>query len=455
MQWLADRGPVPQHVGALLLFDRQAASSSGHTVDDVYNAVCARLAAVPALHRRPHRAPLGCGGWVWLAVPTATREHVRIEYVQIDRDVDRDGGNDDLAKIGNLAASLVTRRFAPHTAPWAAYVLAGRDPAGLATGARADPVPLGVVVAVHHVLADGMAGMALLARLVDGLPPGSGLPPSAAQPLPSRRELLADAWSRRAAALRALPGRRKEFRAAWAEMGRGGAMTAAPRSSLNRPTGPRRDVAVIEVDLTTMRSAAHARGATVNDALLACVAAALGRLQAARGEDLEQVVVSVPVAARQEVAAGEVGNAVGALPLPVPTRGPLADRLSAVTAARRARLATDRPHGASQPLILAAFGVLSALHLVQWYATHQRLVNTLVTTVRGPGRPVRMLGLPVSRLLPVVVNQGNVTVSFSAMTYAGTLCVVVTTDPDAGLGAHEVAEGLRGELAAFGQPTDR
>ena len=429
MQWLSDRGPVPQHVGALLLFDHPCALSA----EDVRAGVRDRLAAVPALRRRPVRPPRGCGGWLWLDDPGDPDEQVHVERV--------DPGHE---RVEQVAAALVMRRLPAARPPWAAYVLADG-------GGR----PVGVVACVHHVLTDGVLGMALLAALLDGARqrerhdehPGPRPSATSAGALPPRRVLLADAWSRRWAALRRLPSVSGELRAAWAEMGRGTTPKALP-SSLNRPTGRRRDVAVIDVDLATVRSAAHAAGASVNDALLVAVGATLGALQEGRGEHLDPVVASVPVAARQEASGrggAELGNAVGAVPFAIPTAGPVSQRLAAVTHARTERLSGR--HGASMPLVLAAFRVLAAVHLVQRYATHQHLVNTLVTNVRGPDEAVALFGTRVGRIVPFVVNQGNVTVAFAAASYAGRMTVAVTTDPEAGLAADLVADRLGVELA--------
>jgi WS/DGAT/MGAT family acyltransferase len=434
MQWLADRGPVPQHVGALLLFD--TSDTAGATTAEIRAEISVRLGRLPVLHRRPVRPPRGCGGWLWATVDLDPRDHVHVEPC----------AGATLQEAAAAAAACVIRRLPADRPPWAAYVL--ESPEG----------PLGVVVTVHHVLADGLAGMALLADLLDGGRANAhaastedsslaGLAaPTAARPAPPRRVLLADAWARRWSALRGLPDRGAELRAAWAEMGRGDTPRAS-RSSLNRPTGSRREVVVIDLDLAAVRHAAHAYDASVNDALLVSVAAALGRLQLQRGERLARIAISVPVAARQAVAANDVGNSVGAVPFAVPTTGDLNARLREVTRSRRQRL-TAR-HGASQPLVLAAFGVLSALHLVRLYTNHQRLVNTFVTNVRGPSTGATLLGQDVRHVVPLVVNQGNVAISFAAITYADLLTVVVMTDPDAGLPAQAVAEALQRETEAL------
>jgi hypothetical protein len=54
-----------------------------------------------------------------------------------------------------------------------------------------------------------------------------------------------------------------------------------------------------------------------------------------------------------------------------------------------------------------------------------------VSNVPGPPAPVYLGGLRVTGMVPIAVgDSGNVTVSFACLSYAGTLTVTVTADPD-------------------------
>jgi hypothetical protein len=61
-----------------------------------------------------------------------------------------------------------------------------------------------------------------------------------------------------------------------------------PRCSLNQPTGRNRRLAVARADLAALASAAHARGGTINDALLTAVAGALEAGLRERGESADR-----------------------------------------------------------------------------------------------------------------------------------------------------------------------
>ena len=131
-----------------------------------------------------------------------------------------------------------------------------------------------------------------------------------------------------------------------------------------------------------MRAVAHAHGATVNDVVLAAVAAALHELMASRGEHVDRFVVSIPVAARPMTNVTELGNRVGIVPVDIPATGDLSDRLEAIAATTRS--AKKAPRGASASLIGPLFRLLAFMGILNWFINRQHLVNTFVTNLAGP-----------------------------------------------------------------------
>jgi hypothetical protein len=76
--------------------------------------------------------------------------------------------------------------------------------------------------------------------------------------------------------------------------------------------------------------------------------------------------------------------------------------------------------------------VVAAAGGARWYLSHQRRFHTLVSNVPGPDRPLALAGRAVESVAPVAAGEaGNVTVSFDALSYAGTLTVTVTVVADA------------------------
>ena len=77
---------------------------------------------------------------------------------------------------------------------------------------------------------------------------------------------------------------------------------------------------------------------------------------------------------------------------------------------------------------------------------HQRYLHTVVTNVRGPARPLTFCGAPITDVVPLTVAGGNVTVTFAALSYAGTLAITVTADPDAMPDLIDTTAALQAEL---------
>jgi diacylglycerol O-acyltransferase / wax synthase len=179
---------------------------------------------------------------------------------------------------------------------------------------------MGVLFKLHHAIADGLAAVALIASLFD-LQPGAPDPPAEAwtpQAPPPARALLVDSLRTRTAAVASTL--RHPLR-----LGRGVGLalldsalflrqwSAAPRTSLNRPLGSARRIRVLHLDLEKLRTAAHAHGARVNDAVLAIVAGGLRQVLVSRGEQVTgvQLRATILVGRRSADAARELGNAAG------------------------------------------------------------------------------------------------------------------------------------------------
>jgi hypothetical protein len=219
------------------------------------------------------------------------------------------------------------------------------------------------------------------------------------------------------------------------------------RSSLNLPTGPRRRLDVLTADLAAVREFGHAHGGTVNDVVLAAVAGALRDLLASRGETLGPVTISVPVSARLAADGGRLGNQVGVMPVTVPSGGSLGARVAAVAAITRARKAQAR--GASATLVVPVFLLLAHAGLLHWFVNRQRLVHTFVTNLRGPLEPLAFGGALVDQVIPVPSTTGNVTVTFGALSYAGTLRITVLSDPGRVPDVAVLTAALRSAFAAI------
>ena len=399
-----DVGPVPMQVGVVLVLEPKPALDPGEVVRQLGD----RVRAVPRLRRALRSTPPGCGRPVWVDDPG-------FDVGRQTEVVACPAPGDEQALLA-VAAAAVTTPLPRERPLWRITVVTD-----LAGGRAA------LIAVFHHVLADGIGGLAVLAHLVDGAPPAAPTP-GFPEPSPSTAALAADAWRGRARAVGGLGRSVRRLRAAVAQLrGPGGEARPEP-SSLNAPTGPHRAFRIARSPVADLRRVAHARDATINDVVLTAVAGALHDLVHARGENVERFVLSVPMSSRTEASADALGNEVGVVPLELPGAGPWPERLAEVVAATRA--AKARPRAATGTVINPVFRTLAALRLFHRFIDRQHLVHTFTTNVHGPDEPLRLLDAPITEAVPLAVVTGNVTVSFAALSYAGDLAITVIADPD-------------------------
>ena len=411
---------VPEQFGVILRLDR----AGGLDLAQARRQLDERIPAVPRLRQRLIRAPFGCGGPIWVDDPA-------FDICRHVRAVACPEPGDEPALLDTALSVIMTPL--PWTAPlWAAVLVTGLDDGGVA-----------LVVVLHHVLADGIGGLAVLASLADGQPiaDGSRFPRVG----PTTAMLARDAFGARLLGLRRI---QRSWRLLQASMGAGGGLRPprAAQCSLNQQTGWRRSLTVVRADAAPLRTAAHLFGATVNDAILVAVAGALGRVLTARGESVDTIVIAVPVAGRRPVSGQALGNMVSPLLVPVQAVGDTPTRLAHVAARVLAHKAA-----ASGPPPIAVLGwlfrPLAALGGYRYYMNHQHRLHTLVSHVRGPAEEVTISGSRVTAAIPVAVSDsGNITVYFDVLSYAGTITVTVITDPEHFPDRSALTDALRAEL---------
>ena len=205
MSLASGRHPPPLQVGAVLILD----APGGIDLSSLRTVLQQRIAAVPRLRQRLEQVPLGCGRPVWVDDPGFNiDEHLAMAKQQSEMD---DAG------LLDIAADLVTRQLPEDRPLWAAVLVPAL------TGCRA-----AVVLVMHHVLGDGLAGLAVLRGLLDGSP--TPLRAADPQPHPSRAALAKDAWRDRIGSLRRLPKALGRLLAAFGELGPSLAQRAQPCS---------------------------------------------------------------------------------------------------------------------------------------------------------------------------------------------------------------------------------
>ncbi|MCF3941347.1 MULTISPECIES: wax ester/triacylglycerol synthase domain-containing protein [Gordonia] len=260
----------------------------------------------------------------------------------------------------------------------------------------------GILIRIHHAVADGLAAALMLAALADTDGPVIETARAGVRPTPGAEDT--DARQRLGQLWRVISGSR-----------------VPGRSALLGDTDGPRAIRFAGIDLAAFHAGTQAAHGSVNDGVLAAVAGALSTTLHALGENPpSSVTVSVPVALAAR--AGQ-GNAIGSamVPLPLSIDDP-AERIraihpGAVTAIADARLAGEFPPVQSRWM----------MRQFVRYSRHQRKVGLVTSNVHGPASPLCFDGAPLVDMHAVGTLGGNVRISIVAASYAGTLSFAVHT----------------------------
>ena len=390
---------VLDHVGQVNVFLVAALLSEGGFIGPdrspdmaaVRAALSERIDALPPLRRiavaagRRHR---------WVESSPDLSQHIRL--------IDAVAG---LAGLERLCGELMSVPL-PYDRPlWEILLIPGASAEGI-----------GVVLRIHHAIADGIAAVAIAQRLFD--PSGDAATP-AATPRPSAgarpRRRVGNVLGRVGSSVRrigmTLGGR-----------GVGSTLLLGERS-------PHRGVSFLAADLAALEEHTQPLGATVNDALLSAVSSGYRAALEAAGEQVPtQLPVSVPVALQRR---GSSANQVGVMLVRLPIG--LADpdeRLRLITAQTRLEKVTARRQGT-----LEFMRGPSGARIMDRVARHQHLVAGFVTNVPGPANALRLAGSPVMAIWPVAVLAGNVRLNVAALSYNGRLSCGIHFDDESVPGA--------------------
>jgi diacylglycerol O-acyltransferase len=431
MLWSDDFG-WSQDIGVLAILDgTRLLDPDGRVhIEAVRGHVEPRLQLVPRFRQLLYRPRRGLGWPLWVDAPAFDlADHLRVHPLAPPCDE---------AQLLQACAQLYRRRLDPARPLWQAWLLPGLPER-----------QVGLFLRAHHTIADGVAGVAAFGALLDlaADTPVSAAPPWTPALIPTAGELLGDNLRRRLQGLGhklsglGHPSRpRRTSPTAWREF----FAERAPRTSLNRPIGADRQLAVVRSRLEVAKQVAHAHHAKVNDVVLAAVAGGLRQLLAGRGEPVEGLVlrVMVPISLHHEQPGQASGNqdAVMVVPLWLGEPDPV-HRLELIAAETTVRKHKARPQSAS--------GILS-LPVVQRasyrFLAHQRFVNLSVTNVPGPPVPLYLAGARLLELFPVPPILGNMTLNVGVLSYAGQLNLTAMADqatcPDVEAFAHGVQSAL-------------
>jgi diacylglycerol O-acyltransferase / wax synthase len=442
----------PMHVAVTAIFEPGplCRPGGGVDVDGVREHLAGRLSLVPRFRQRLAYLPV-MRDPVWIDDEAFDlSRHVR------HASLPRPGSTE---KLQERCAEIIERPLDRRRPLWEAWVVEG-----LASGGFA------FVVKVHHCIVDGIAGIGMLAALLDPTPtpPPAGSTGWEPRPAPTSRELLRDEIARRLRGTRAIgralghvltdpvggaTGIGAAAGSLWRLVRTG--LSAAPDVSFNRPVGPHRQLAWGQLDLARVKAVARRLGGTVNDVVLTVVSGSIGAALRHRGERVPDLplraVVPVSVRSAEELCAP--GNRVSLWLVPLPVHEPSPRRRF-----REIHATTDElkrggeAAGGSVVAEAANWAGGAVVELTARLIGSSRVYNLIVTNVPGPSIPLYLAG---SRLreayphLPLFEQQG---LGIALLSYVGRLAVCVAADWHLGDLLHDIVERLEtgfAELASL------
>jgi diacylglycerol O-acyltransferase / wax synthase len=425
----------PQDVGAVGVLDgSNLLDSEGRfRIEAAMQAVEDRLHLLPRFRQVLYLPRRGLGGPLWVDAPAFDlSEHVRVERLQAPADE---------AELLRAVAQLRKRRLDKSRPLWEIWFLTGLP-----------DERIGMFVRLHHVMADGIAGVAELGRLLGTAASSAAAPPEpwARSPWPSGRALLVDnlqgrieklkrglrGMMRPAAILRCARAARPALRELLAER-------PGPQTSLNRVIGQDRTLALVRSSLDPIKEVAHTHDATVNDVLLSVIAGGLRGLLRSRGEPIDGVVlpIFVPVSLRRGRSGQSAGNLISQMVIPVPLG--IADpgqRLKQIAVETAKRKAISRP----------SLGTMFHSRLIRRAMLRliiRQRVNVVSADLPGPQTPLYFAGARLIEVFPLLNLVGNESLGVGALSYAGQFNIMAVGDadahPDIGIFAASARDDLR------------
>lgn len=424
--WSSDIGGLAMLDGTMLL------DPDGNVrIEAVRRHLEPKLNLVPRFRQLLYRPRLGLGWRLWVDAPSFDiADHVKVHPV---------AAPGDEAKLLEVCEKLAQRPL-DHARPlWELWLLPGLD------GRR-----VGAYLKLHHAIADGTAAIAAFGALLDFSADSTTAiaSDSVPTPIPSTAELLRDNLQRRRRELgRAWSGivhpartlaRARKVLPAWREVLMD---KPAPHTSLNRPVGHERLLALVRGRLDAAMDVAHAHHAKVGDVVLAVVAGGLRELLMSRGELADGLVQRAMVTLSEHH--GDAGHAEGNKPgwmmVPLPLDEPDAvrrlERIAAETAARKQQARPEAGTG--------IFRFVLGQRVWYWMFPRQKAVNVVVTNVPGPPVPVYFAGAQMLEVFPMMPTMGNLTLVVAALSYAGQLNITAIADRDGCPDVEVFARGVR------------
>lgn len=414
-----EREGMPLNVASVCIFDGEI------SFKDCLKFVESKLSLLPRYLKRVVPAPFGLGLPSWeYDREFDLRRHVREVTL-------KHGSETELKALAGALFSQVMDRRHPL---WDITVIRGLK------GNRT-----GLILRLHHCLADGIAGVGIMNVLLDASPEAPILPkaktkfriPPPRDPLTSLTAEFVESYSD---FVKRILSAMTDLLSMAERVGSNGGGTASEEFATLFPEitafterlrfnviyrGPQK-FACTEIPLAEVKAIRQKCGASVNDVILALVTATIRRYCALHGDRVKGKLlrIMVPVNLRGNGSPSELGNRISLVPVTIPLD--IRQPLKLLAAVHKRTEFLKRVHAAE--LVSLAGGLIGVLPssmqgMAGPFVSQLPITpfNMVCTNVPGPQFPLYLLGHKMLHCYPYVPVGGEMAVNCAILSYNGTV----------------------------------
>ncbi len=438
-----ERKEIPLNIASVSLFDGPI------PFDRLVAHIESKLPLIPRYRQIVVAPPWNLAYPVWEYDP-----HFDISRHILRVKLDPPGGEAELEALAGRILGQVMDRSKPL---WDIHLVEGLNDGRGALIAR-----------VHHALADGISGAALLKVMLDPSPEGSPAPrippvrrPQALPPNRSLPETVSGAVHRILENLLVAEAGFLDLAQSLVSgsMDRGlqGLVSVLPefaasveRLPFNRPCGGERKFCWTEFDFSDVQAIRASAGGTVNDVILSVLTLALARYVKLHKESVTNrfVRVVVPVNVRGDGRADALGNRISFLPvaLPMDVRDPV--RMLQAVALRMEIMKSARAADLVALLSSCLQATPAPVQALFWQAIPLLtlpvpLFNIICTNVPGSRVPLYVAGRRMLTSYPHVPTGYELGIGVAVQSYDGRLFFGLTADAQVASDVHRLRDLLR------------
>jgi diacylglycerol O-acyltransferase / wax synthase len=414
-----ERPGLPMHVAGLVIFDASASAGGPLTLAELRRLVASRLSRLPRFRDRIAPGRLGLRRSEW----------TRVAKLDLDAHLfhHRLGGRGTRAELSDLCARIHEEPLPRDRPMWEMHLIDG-----LAGGRQA------LMIKTHHCITDGLAGIQVAEALFDQARPGRKWNNAS---LPSLRF--------------ARQGPPSAIGIAQALLGIAFTVAGGPLAlpgPFNGRVGAKRAFAMATLPMDVVLRLKQRLGGSVDDVLLAVVAAGLARqLERELYQGAPHAMrAMLPVSTRPSAYGSKLGNQVTAvfvdLPLDTSDLAALVRRI----ATSKSNLRSAHAAAGMTLLIEAAGRLPRPLHdAVVRLASALPAFNLVLSDVPGPIEPMLILGRRIVATYPMIPLAPAAGLSVAAISSGSLIGVGIVADPDLVPSPHRLATAIEAAIRAF------